>query len=123
MADTTVLIIEDNELNRVLVKVLFEKNNYLVLEAENAEDGLDLAHQHQPDVIIMDIQLPGMDGITATKALKKDPTMQAIPVVALTSYAMQGDEERALAAGCSGYITKPINTRTFIQTVTQYIQN
>ena len=123
MSDTTVLIIEDNELNRVLVKVLFEKNNYQVLEAENAEDGLDLAHQHHPDVIIMDIQLPGMDGITATKALKKDPAMQAIPVVALTSYAMQGDEERALAAGCSGYITKPIDTRTFIQTVTQYIQN
>ena len=79
----------------------------------DAEKGIQLAREHHPDLILMDIQLPGMDGLKATGIIKSDPDLKGIPVVALTAFAMQGDEEKALAAGCNGYITKPINTREF----------
>ena len=120
MANKTIMVIEDNVLNMKLVKTLleFEKNH--VVTADNAESGIQLARDHQPDLILMDIQLPGMDGLEATRLIKNDPQLKNIPIVALTSFAMQGDETKALNAGCNGYIPKPIDTREFIKTISQY---
>lgn len=113
MENKTILVVEDDELNRKLVRTLLQVSKYNVLEAMDAEKGIQLAREHHPDLILMDIQLPGMDGLKATQIIKGDPDLKEIPVVALTAFAMQGDEEKALAAGCNGYITKPINTREF----------
>jgi two-component system cell cycle response regulator len=118
----TILIIEDNELNMKLFRSLLKMDSYVVLEALDAETGMDLAKKHRPDLILMDIQLPGMDGLAATRLLKQDAELRDVPVVALTSYAMEGDEEKATAAGCSGYITKPIDTRSFLDTVAGYVR-
>lgn len=113
----SILVVEDNELNMKLVRSLLQIGKYNVLEAMNAETGIQLARENLPDLVLMDIQLPGMDGLTATRIIKKDPALQNIPVVALTSYAMQGDDEKAKLAGCTGYIAKPIDTRSFLDTV------
>ncbi len=121
MEGKKVLVIEDNELNMKLAVALLGISHYQVLKAANAEIGLQLARAEHPDLILMDIQLPGMDGLTATRMIKNDPELREIPVVALTSYAMQGDEEKALAAGCSGYIPKPIDTRNFIRAVEGFL--
>ena len=121
MVNKKVLVIEDNELNMKLVRSLLHLKNYYLVEADNAESGIQYAREHKPDLILMDIQLPGMDGIEATQAIKADPDLQDIPVVALTSYAMQGDEEKAKNAGCIGYITKPIDTRVFLETIGRYL--
>ena len=121
MSTKTVLVIEDNELNMKLVRSLLQLENYNILEAENAETGMLFARDHRPDLILMDIQLPGMDGIEATLSIKGDPNLKDIPIVALTSYAMQGDEEKAKDAGCAAYITKPIDTRVFLETIGQYL--
>ena len=121
MANETVLVIEDNEMNMKLVRSLLQIGKYSVLEASDAENGIQLAREHHPDLILMDIQLPGMDGLTATREIKNDPEVKDISIVALTSYAMQGDEEKARDAGCSGYIAKPIDTRSFLETVVQFI--
>jgi CheY-like chemotaxis protein len=120
MSDKKILVIEDNELNLKLVKNLLLLEKYTVLEAVNAEKGLELARKEQPDLILMDIQLPGMDGLKATHIIKHDDVLKNIPVVALTSYAMEGDEEKVLAAGCNGYISKPIDTKRFRDTISQY---
>ncbi len=120
MAQHRVLVIEDNELNMKLVRGLLSTGDYEVLEASDAEAGIKLAQEHLPDLILMDIQLPGMDGLTATKNIKKDEKTKDIPVVALTSYAMDGDDEKAKKAGCAGYITKPIDTRGFMKNIEQY---
>ena len=114
MENKTVLIVEDNELNMKLVRSMLQLRHYQVLEAGDAETGIQLAREHLPDLILMDIQLPGMDGLQATQIIKKDPILADIPVVALTSYAMQGDEQKATSAGCTGYIAKPIDTRNFL---------
>jgi len=121
MANETVLVIEDNEMNMKLVRSLLQIGKYSVLEAVDAESGIQLAREHHPDLILMDIQLPGMDGLTATREIKNDPAAKDITVIALTSYAMQGDEEKARDAGCSGYISKPIDTRSFLETVGQFL--
>jgi CheY-like chemotaxis protein len=121
MANETVLVIEDNEMNMKLVRSLLQIGKYSVLEAIDAETGIQLAREHHPDLILMDIQLPGMDGLTATREIKNDPAAKDISVVALTSYAMQGDEEKARDAGCIGYIAKPIDTRRFLETVGQFL--
>jgi CheY-like chemotaxis protein len=113
MQRKTILVIEDNELNMKLVRNLLELGDYHGLEAPNAESGLELARRHKPDLILMDIELPGMDGFTATQIIRKDPELSHIPVLALTAFAMQGDCEKASQAGCSGYITKPIDRRSF----------
>jgi len=118
----TILLVEDNELNMKLFRSLLKMDNYVVLEAPNAETGMDLAKKHRPDLILMDIQLPGLDGLTATTLLKQDKELQDIPIVALTSYAMEGDQEKAIAAGCAGYITKPIDTRSFLDTVAGFVR-
>ena len=121
MEEKQVLVIEDNELNMKLVRSLLQIGKYQVVEAPDAETGIRLAQEHHPALILMDIQLPGMDGLSATRLIKQDGELKEIPVVALTSYAMQGDDEKALEAGCTGYIAKPINTRTFLETLEKYI--
>ncbi len=121
MSTKTVLVIEDNEMNMKLVRTLLEIGKYRVLEAVDAETGIDLAKRHRPNLILMDIQLPAMDGLSATQVIKDDPDTHHIPIVALTSYAMQGDEKKALAAGCAGYMSKPIDTRQFLKTLSQYL--
>ena len=121
MANETVLVVEDNEINMKLVKSLLHLGKYQVLEAVDAENGIQSAREHHPDLILMDIQLPGMDGLTATREIKNDPAVKDISVVALTSYAMEGDEEKARDAGCAGYIAKPIDTRSFLETVGQFL--
>jgi len=123
MEPKTILIIEDNPLNMKLVKTLLQLEKHQVLEAGSAENGLEIAKERLPDLILMDIQLPGMNGLEATRIINEDPELMKIPVVALTSFAMQGDEEKALSAGCAGYITKPIDTREFAKTVAQYYPN
>ena len=121
MEEKRVLVVEDNELNMKLVRSLLQIGKYQVVEAPDAETGIRLAQEHHPALILMDIQLPGMDGLSATKLIKQDGSLKEIPVVALTSYAMQGDDEKALEAGCTGYIAKPINTRTFLDTLEKYL--
>jgi CheY-like chemotaxis protein len=121
MANETILVIEDNEMNMKLVRSLLQIGEYRVLEAIDAETGIQLAREHHPDLILMDIQLPGMDGLIATREIKNDPAVKDISIVALTSYAMQGDEEKARDAGCAGYIAKPIDTRSFLETLGQFL--
>ena len=121
MTTKTILMVEDNELNMKLVRGLIKIGKYRMLEAIDAESGIEQIREQRPDLVLMDIQLPGMDGLSATKIIKEDPSLKDIPIVALTSYAMQGDEEKALEAGCKGYIAKPINTRKFLETVAHYL--
>ena len=112
-----VLVVEDNAVNLELLIALLEQEGCEVLVAETADAGLRLARTAQPALILMDVQLPGMTGYEATRHLKADPATAAIPIVALTALAMQGEEERAKAAGCAGYLTKPLDTRVFRETV------
>lgn len=123
MDKMTILIIEDNEKNLKLVRALLIMGKYRVLESLTAEEGLDMAREHTPDMILMDIQLPGMNGLEATRIIKANPDLKQIPVVALTSHAMSGDEKKAIEAGCDGYMTKPIDTRTFLNDIARYIGN
>jgi two-component system cell cycle response regulator len=123
MGTPTVLVIEDNEMNMKLVSSILMLGRYRILEAVDAEAGIQMAREHNPELILMDIQLPGMDGLSATRIIKKDPVLKTIPVVALTSYAMQGDDKKASEAGCDAYITKPIDTRTFLETVKKFCNN
>jgi len=117
MKQKSILIIEDNAMNMEMATDLLEVADYNVLQAENAEDGIQIARDKKPDLILMDIALPGMDGLEATSILKKDSETKDIPVVALTAHAMKDDNDQALKVGCSGYITKPINTRTFAKAI------
>src|SRR5574341_100896 len=117
MAGETILIVEDNDLNLELATDLLTSAGYVVRQARTAEEAIQLARTTGPHLILMDISLPGMDGLAATRALKADTATSHIPVVAVTAHAMKGDEEKARAAGCTGYITKPIDTRVFPRTV------
>lgn len=108
-----ILIIEDNELNLELASDLLEVKGFVVLQARSAEAGLRLAHQTAIDLILMDLSLPGMDGLAATRELKQDPATRQVPILALTAHAMRGDAEIIAQAGCDGYLTKPIDTREF----------
>ena len=121
MAKEKILVIEDNALNLKLVRSLLMLENYEVVEAGNAEAGIELAKSQRPDLILMDIQLPGMDGLSATRQLKADPEVNGIPVVALTAYAMLGDEQKALEAGCVGYISKPLDTKEFPELISRFL--
>jgi len=112
-----ILVVEDNPTNMNLAKFLLEGAGHSVLSARDAEVGLTLAREEQPNLILMDMQLPGMDGLEATMRLKKDKATSAIPVIALTALAMKGDEERIRAAGCDGYIAKPMRYQEFLATV------
>ena len=116
-----ILVIEDSDLNRELVTDLLEANGFIVYQAREAEEGLRLAREHMPDLVLMDLSLPGMDGLAATRALREDPAIQHLTVIALTAHAMKGDEQTALRAGCNGYLTKPIDTRTFAGKIRTFI--
>jgi two-component system, cell cycle response regulator DivK len=113
----TVLIVEDNAANMALATFLLQSAGHSVLTAIDAEAGLTVARREQPQLILMDIQLPGMDGLTATVLLKGDDLTRGIPVIALTALAMKGDEERIRAAGCDGYIAKPLAYKDFLATI------
>ncbi len=117
----TVLVVEDHALNMQLATDLLEADGIRVLQAEAAEDGLELARSHHPDLILMDVQLPGMDGLTAIRQLQEDPDARDIPVVVLSAHAMEADEAKARDAGAHGYIAKPIDTRAFVGTVRAYL--
>lgn len=121
MGGETILLVEDNAVNRDLIQFLLESQGYQVREAATAEEAFEILRTERPDLIVMDIQLPGMDGLEATKKLKENPATRDIPVVAVTSYAMKGDRESAAAAGCAGYITKPIDKTTFLQQVAAHL--
>ena len=112
-----VLIVEDNAANMTLATFLLQSAGHSVLSARDAETGLTLARSEQPDLVLMDIQLPGMDGLEATAMLKSDGATRDIPVVALTALAMKGDEERIRAAGCDGYIAKPMRYKEFLAAI------
>jgi CheY-like chemotaxis protein len=116
-----ILVVEDNGTNMYLIGFILRKNGYEVLEAVTGEEGVELAIKEKPDLILMDIQLPGMDGLEATERIRESEADGEIPIVALTSYAMTGDRERALNAGCTGYIEKPINSETFMVEIEKYL--
>jgi CheY-like chemotaxis protein len=121
MTGKRILLIEDNAVNRRLAQFLLKSKGYEVWEATSAPEAFAALKERRPDLILMDIQLPEVDGLTATRHLKADPATQDIPVVAVTSYAMKGDETRALEAGCSGYVTKPIDKTLFLDTVAKVL--
>ena len=117
MAEKVILSVEDNEANRRIIRDLFTRKGYRVVEAVNGEEAVTIAKQEKPDLILMDVQLPKMDGYEATRQIKADPEMAAIPVLAVTSYALSGDREKALAAGCEDYVAKPFRPRELVAKV------
>jgi len=117
----TILIIEDNPANLKLTSIILNSAGYHICSATTAEVGLLLVESEQPDLILMDIQLPGMDGLAATGLLKQKPATHDIPIIALTAFAMKGDREHMLAGGCDDYVTKPINYKEFLITVAQHL--
>jgi two-component system cell cycle response regulator DivK len=117
----TVLIVEDNELNMKLFHDLLEAHGYRTVETRNGVEVLDLARQHHPDLILMDIQLPEISGLEVTRWLKDDAELKLIPVVAVTAFAMKGDEERIRDGGCEAYLSKPISVGKFIETIRQFL--
>jgi two-component system, cell cycle response regulator DivK len=117
----TILLIEDNEQNLYLATFLLEQNGLTVVPARSGPEGIELAGRIQPALIILDIQLPQMDGYAVAQGLKQNPALKDVPIVAVTSYAMVGDRERALEAGCTGYIEKPINPDTFKTQIETYL--
>ena len=116
-----ILIIEDNEQNLYLETFILQKNGHEIIQARNGETGIALAAQTLPALILLDIQLPGMDGYAVAEELRKNPVITNIPIIAVTSYAMTGDRERILEAGCTSYIEKPINPDTFHMEITQFL--
>jgi two-component system cell cycle response regulator DivK len=120
-AAKTVLIVEDNELNMKLFHDLLDAHGYGTLQTRSGIDALRLAREHRPDLILMDIQLPEVSGLEVTKWLKDDEELRDIPVIAVTAFAMKGDEERIREGGCESYISKPISIATFLETVRRYL--
>lgn len=121
MAGEPILIVDDNEVNLRLAHWLLSSEGFTVRVAKDAEEAFGVLHDFRPRLILMDLQMPGMDGLTATRKLKSDPETRDILVVALTAFAMSGDRERALEAGCEGYVTKPIDTRTLPGLISGYL--
>jgi CheY-like chemotaxis protein len=121
MGGKRILLVEDNAVNRRLAQFLLKSRGYEVWEVTSAPEAFAALKERQPDLILMDIQLPEVDGLTATRSLKADPATRDIPVVAVTSYAMKGDEAKAFEAGCSGYVTKPIDKTAFLETVARLL--
>jgi FOG: CheY-like receiver len=117
----TVLIVEDNELNMKLFHDLLEAHGYRTLQTRNGIEALDIARAHKPDLILMDIQLPEVSGLEVTKWIKEDDDLRSIPVIAVTAFAMKGDEERIRQGGCEAYISKPISVTKFLETVRAYL--
>lgn len=121
MESEHILIVDDNQANMKLVSFLLNKRGYEVRSAAGAHEALELLENFRPQLILMDLQMPGVDGFELTRRLKADPSKQGIVIVAVTAYAMLGDEQRALAAGCDGYVTKPIDTRLLPGLVASYL--
>ena len=121
MATAQILLVEDNPMNRRVVEFLLKAEGYTVMEARDGQEALEMLKDVVPDLILMDLQLPGLDGFSATRMIKSNPATENTPVVALTAYAMSGDAERAREAGCDGYITKPIDPDEFPATVARYL--
>lgn len=119
----TVLIVEDNELNMKLFNDLLEAHGYRVLQTREGLSALDIAREHKPDLILMDIQLPEVSGIEVTKWLKEDDSLCDIPVIAVTAFAMKGDEEKIREGGCEAYISKPISVASFLQTIDGFLKD
>ena len=117
----TVLIVEDNELNMKLFNDLLEASGYRTLQTRNGFEAIELARTHRPDLILMDIQLPEVSGLDVTRWIKEDDELKAIPIIAVTAFAMKGDEERIRAGGCEAYISKPISVTKFLETVRHYL--
>jgi two-component system cell cycle response regulator DivK len=116
-----ILVIEDNALNLELLREILAAEGYEVLEAGDGEEGIEIACRERPDLILMDLQLPGLDGYEATRRLRADGRTAAIPIVAVTAHAMRGDDEKALAAGCDGVVVKPIEVRGLVRTVAKHL--
>jgi CheY-like chemotaxis protein len=123
MPGEKILVVEDNALNLELTADILAAAGYVVLRAENAERGMMLAREERPALILMDVRLPGMDGLRAAELLKGEVETREIPIVALTAHAMKGDEDKALSAGCEGYITKPIDTRALPGDVAGFLRS
>ena len=117
-----VLVIEDNEQNLYLVTFILKQGGFQVIQALNGQDGLKLAFETKPDLILLDIQLPVMDGYTVAKELRKNYDLNNIPIIAVTSYAMTGDREKAFEAGCNDYISKPFSQETFMELMKKYLK-
>lgn len=121
-ANRTILIVEDNDCNRLLMSDILNYHGYTVLEARNGVEGIETARKHRPDLVLMDIQMPIMDGFTAARILKDDPSTRQLRLIAITSFAMHGDREKILAAGFDDYIAKPIAIREFPRTIQSYLE-
>ncbi|MGL4728261.1 MAG: response regulator [Bosea sp. (in: a-proteobacteria)] len=119
----TVLIVEDNELNMKLFNDLLEAHGYITLKTADGIQAIELARQHRPNLILMDIQLPEVSGLDVTRWLKEDEDLKSIPVVAVTAFAMKGDEERIRRGGCEAYLSKPISVSKFLETVRTYARD
>ena len=118
----TILLIEDNEQNRYLVTYLLQHAGFKIVSAESGPNALALVDAMVPDTILLDIQLPGMDGYQVARELRTKESLHSVPIIAVTSYAMTGDKEKALEAGCTGYIEKPINPDTFVDQITSFLK-
>ncbi|MDR4505036.1 MAG: response regulator [Candidatus Scalindua sp.] len=122
MSDKNVMVVEDNEKNRKLMRVILKSKGYNVIEATTGEEAISALKKQKPDIILMDIQLPGIDGITLAKQIKEDANTNDIPIIAVTAFAMKGDEQKILSSGCNGYISKPIDTHELINIMEQYLR-
>lgn len=122
MTARKILVVEDNDMNMQLVEFLLEEGGYTIVKATSGEEALSLTREGAaPDLILMDIHLPGMDGLSVVRAMKEDTRTARIPILALTAHAMRGDRDRFLEAGCDGYISKPIDVKTFLSSIQQYL--
>jgi len=121
MAQKVILNVEDNEANRKIVRYLFGSKGYKVIEAVDGEEGVRMAEQERPDIILMDVQLPKLSGYEATQRIKANPALRGIPIIAVTSFALSGDDERAMEAGCDDYIAKPFKPRDLLERVEKFL--
>lgn len=124
MSARKILVVEDNDMNMQLVEFLLEEGGYEIVKATSGEEALAITRDRTdgaPDLILMDIHLPGMDGLSVVRAMKADDRTAGVPILALTAHAMRGDKDRFLEAGCDGYISKPIDVKTFIQSIEKYL--
>jgi two-component system, cell cycle response regulator DivK len=119
--NNNILVIEDNEQNLYLVTFLLEQSGFKIVPARSGPEGIELACQTEPALILLDIQLPMMDGYTVARELRRNPALRDVPIIAVTSYAMVGDKERAIESGCVGYIEKPINPATFVVEIERFL--
>ena len=123
MSERTILVVEDNDMNMQLVEFLLEEGGYSIVKASSGEEALAITQNGNgaPDLILMDIHLPGMDGLSVVRAMKADARTATTPILALTAHAMRGDRDRFLEAGCDGYISKPIDVKTFLASIERYL--